>query len=87
MNYLITYDIEDNKRRKKISDLLEGYGYRVNYSVFEFFLTKKELNEIVSQAKEILNKKTDSFRVYRICESCLQKSFEICKKADVFEFS
>ena len=39
MNYLITYDIEDDKRRKKISDLLEGYGVRVNYSVFEFYLS------------------------------------------------
>jgi len=86
MNYLITYDIEDNKRRKKISDLLEGYGKRVNYSVFEFYLTKKELGEIIMEAKKILNKKADSFRVYRICESCTQKSFELCKKSDVFEF-
>jgi len=85
MNYLITYDIEDNKRRKKISDLLEGYGKRVNYSVFEFYLSKKELKEIVTEAKKILNKKEDSFRVYRICENCTQKSFELCKRCDVFE--
>ena len=52
MNYLIVYDIEDDKRRKKISDLLEGYGVRVNYSVFEFYLSQKELNEIVSEAKK-----------------------------------
>ena len=35
MKYLITYDIEDDKKRKKISDELEAFGYRVNYSVFE----------------------------------------------------
>jgi len=86
MHYLITYDIEDNKRRKKISDLLEGYGFRVNYSVFEFYLNDKELNEILKEAKEILNKKVDSFRIYRICESCLKKSFEVCKRDDVFSF-
>ena len=86
MNYLIVYDIEDDKRRKKISDLLEGYGVRVNYSVFEFYLSQKELNEIVKEAKKILNKKRDSFRVYRVCENCTSKSFEVCKRGDVFEF-
>jgi len=86
MNYLISYDIEDNKRRKKISDLLEGYGVRVNYSVFEFYLTQKELDEIIKEAKQILNKKKDSFRVYRVCENCVQKSFELCKRGDVFKF-
>jgi CRISPR-associated protein Cas2 len=86
MNYLICYDIEDNKRRKKISDLLEGYGSRVNYSVFEFYLSKKELNEIIKEAEKILDKKNDSFRVYRVCENCVRKSFEVCKRRDVFEF-
>jgi CRISPR-associated protein Cas2 len=86
MNYLICYDIEDDKRRKKISDLLEGYGIRVNYSVFEFYLSKKELDEIINEAKKILDKKNDSFRVYRVCESCVKNSFEVCKRKDVFEF-
>jgi len=86
MNYLIAYDIEDDKRRRKISDLLEGYGIRVNYSVFEFYLSEKELQEIINEAKKILDKKRDSFRVYRVCENCTQKSFEICKRRDVFDF-
>jgi len=33
--YLITYDIKNNKLRKKLSDLLIRYGYeRIQYSVF-----------------------------------------------------
>ena len=35
MKYLVTYDIINDKKRTKLSDLLETYGYRVNYSVFE----------------------------------------------------
>jgi len=34
------YDIPSDKRRKKVSDLLEGYGQRVQYSVFECVLTQ-----------------------------------------------
>ena len=44
MKYLITYDIENNKRRKKVSDELEAYGYRVNFSVFECELNKTKMN-------------------------------------------
>lgn len=40
--YLITYDISCNKRRQKISDLLEGYGSRVQHSVFECVLNRKK---------------------------------------------
>ena len=35
---VIAYDIVDDKHRTKISKLLEGYGERVNYSVFECML-------------------------------------------------
>ncbi|MBD2045501.1 CRISPR-associated endonuclease Cas2 [Coleofasciculus sp. FACHB-64] len=30
--YVVTYDIPCDKRRRKISNLLEGYGRRVQYS-------------------------------------------------------
>ena len=32
--YVIAYDIPNDRRRQKIADLLEGYGKRVQYSVF-----------------------------------------------------
>jgi CRISPR-associated protein Cas2 len=40
MKYVVTYDISIDKRRTKLSDLLEGYGVRVNYSVFEVELSE-----------------------------------------------
>jgi len=47
MHYVVAYDITNDKRRKKLSDLLETYGVRVNYSVFEIELneTKKEVQK------------------------------------------
>lgn len=33
MKFIITYDVQNDKRRKKISDELEAFGTRVNYSV------------------------------------------------------
>lgn len=85
MKYLITYDIENDKRRKKISDELEAFGYRVNYSVFECELNQTKLRKLREKIEELVDIKYDSVRFYHICENCLPKSFELCNKGDIFE--
>ena len=85
MKYLITYDIENNKRRKKVSDELEAYGYRVNFSVFECELNQTKFKKLKTKLEELVNKKTDSLRFYHICENCTYKSFELCNREDIFE--
>ena len=35
MFYLICYDVVNDRRRNRVSRLLEGYGLRVQKSVFE----------------------------------------------------
>ena len=78
MNILIAYDIKDDKNRKKLADILGGFGLRVNYSVFELQISKKELNKLLTKIKENqLFKKSDSIRVYHICNECVSKSFEL----------
>ncbi|MGP1372035.1 MAG: CRISPR-associated endonuclease Cas2, partial [Almyronema sp.] len=39
MLVLVVYDIPDDKRRTKLATFLEGYGRRVQYSVFECFMS------------------------------------------------
>lgn len=85
MNYIITYDTPNDKRRKKISDELEAYGRRVNYSVFECEFNKTKLKKLKQKLEEIVDKKEDSLRFYHLCQNCIPKSFEICNKADIFE--
>ena len=87
MRYLITYDIANDKKRTKLSDILETYGYRVNYSVFELEINKTKLKKLLSiiEEKELIDKKHDSLRFYHICENCLPKSFELSNRADIFE--
>ena len=85
MKYLITYDIENNKRRKKVSDELEAYGYRVNFSVFECELNKTKMKNLVKKLEELIDKKKDSLRFYHVCENCIPKSFELCNREEIFE--
>jgi len=87
MHYLITYDIQNDKKRKKLSDLLETYGYRVNYSVFECELNKTKLKKLLNKIEqnEYMDKKSDSVRFYHICKNCIPKSFELSNRGDIFE--
>ena len=62
--YVVTYDIPNDKRRKKVSDLLEGYGRRVQYSVFECLLTSA--NRIKAPAPTKVKLEEDSVRFYPI---------------------
>jgi len=87
MKYVITYDISNDKRRTKLTDLLGGYGIRVNYSVFEVELneSKKEKLLYEIELKKLIDKKYDSLRFYHLCENCIAKSFDVGNRADAFE--
>jgi CRISPR-associated protein Cas2 len=73
MFVVISYDIEDDKKRYKVSQILENYGTRVQYSVFECIINEQQLKEIKEKTKNIVNKEKDSIRIYIICENCLKK--------------
>lgn len=87
MHYLIAYDISDDKNRKKLGDLLQTYGQRVNYSVFEIEINKTKLNKLLKEIEEkkYYNKTQDSLRFYHICQNCIPKSFELSNRIDIFE--
>jgi CRISPR-associated protein Cas2 len=80
---LICYDIEDNKRRTKLSDLLSGYGVRVNYSVFEIIISPVKFKKLLSQINQIADKK-DNIRIYILDKESIQKSFILNSDKEVF---
>ena len=51
MRVVVSYDISDDKRRRMVAKLLEGYGYRVQYSVFECDLSLKQLQKLRRELK------------------------------------
>ena len=71
--YVIAYDIPDDKRRTKIHKILLGYGKWTQYSLFECFLSRKELILLRSKLEEHLVAKQDSVRFYPLCANCVSK--------------
>jgi len=53
---VIAYDITDDKRRRKLAKFLEGYGDRVQYSVFEARLNKRQLMYVAGKIKRLIVK-------------------------------
>jgi CRISPR-associated protein Cas2 len=71
--YVIAYDIPNDKRRTKVHKILLGYGKWTQYSLFECFLTRKQLVLLRSRLTEHLVEQEDSVRFYPLCASCVSK--------------
>ena len=69
--YVIVYDIPCDKRRKKVSDLLEGYGQRVQFSVFECVLSQSKFNELCQRMNKQVKLEEDSVRFYPLSRHAL----------------
>jgi len=84
--YIVAYDIPDDHTRKKVSDLLEGYGIRVQRSVFEIECkTYAKLNELQYELLKLIDQESDSIRFYFLCENCINKAFDLGNTPDPFD--
>jgi len=69
--YLICYDIRASKRWRKAYKLLEGYGERVQYSIFRCFLSQRDREKLRWELETVLAKE-DSILFVRLSDRCLQ---------------
>lgn len=74
MLVLVTYDIPDSKRRTKLANFLEGYGRRVQKSVFECFTTLSEMKKLGRQIEKRIQLPDDDVRLYWISADALPRS-------------
>ena len=69
--YVVSYDISNDKRRKKIAKEMENYGKRVQYSVFECYLDRSKYEELYHKLTILMAEETHgSIRIYRLCKTC-----------------
>jgi CRISPR-associated protein Cas2 len=73
MCYVVAYDIPDDRRRTKVHQILMGFGKWTQYSLFECFLTRKDLILLQSKLEEYLIGTEDSVRFYPLCANCVSK--------------
>ena len=70
MDVLVTYDIADTEgvgasRLKRIADVCEKYGQRVQLSVFVCRLSPARLARLIGEVEDVMDRQRDSVIVYR----------------------
>jgi CRISPR-associated protein Cas2 len=71
--YIVAYDIPSDRRRTKVHKVLRGFGQWTQYSLFELFITDKELVLLQNKLEKILDPEKDSVRFYPLCSACLKQ--------------
>ena len=74
---IIVYDIPDDKRRTKLSNFLEGYGRRVQWSVFESFISLDEMRQLHQKVKKLVLPAEDNVRFYWISDEGMASALTI----------
>ncbi|MCG9890582.1 MAG: CRISPR-associated endonuclease Cas2 [Thermosynechococcaceae cyanobacterium MS004] len=74
MVYLVCYDIVCDRRRLKVAHVLEGYGLRVQKSVFECGFSERQFELVRNQIQRIMQEKEDQVRFYPMNHACQEKA-------------
>ncbi len=82
MFVVVTYDITDDRRRLHVSDELQNFGARVNFSVFECHLEQDRLDDLKRRLAEKIEPSEDNVRYYILCDGCIKK-IEIQGKGEI----
>jgi len=69
----VAYDIENDRKRSRVAKMLEKYGTRINYSVFECMFTQIQFEKIRDSIAQHIDIKTDTVVYYPICLDCYTK--------------
>jgi CRISPR-associated protein Cas2 len=81
--YVICYDITDQKRRARLSKCLDGYGDRVQFSVFEAVLDKPLFDHLQQDAGEIIDPVVDRIFIFPLCAGCAKRALRLGKPTEV----
>ncbi|HLQ02698.1 MAG TPA: CRISPR-associated endonuclease Cas2 [Burkholderiales bacterium] len=85
--YIVTYDIADPRRLRKVFKLMKGYGEHLQLSVFRCDLTKMTLAMMKAELNEIIHAQKDQVLIIDVgpTEGRGEEVFESLGKAYVDE--
>lgn len=61
---VIAFDVADDKRRRRLVNVLESFGVRAQESVFEAWLTERERERLLYQAHQQIQTDSDRLAIY-----------------------
>ena len=74
---IVVYDIPSDKRRRKLSKFLEAYGRRVQFSVFECFISLEEMRQLHQKLKKFIVLTEDNVCFYWLFAEAMSMTLTI----------
>jgi len=77
LRYVICYDLPDDRRRTRLAKHLEGFGDRLQFSVFETVLERAQFEAMVTGIESIIDSEEDSVIVIPLCAACHERRLRL----------
>lgn len=75
MQYVVCYDITDDARRSRISQVLLDFGVRVQESVFVAHLDNVLAERLRVRMQRVVDQERDRVHMFQICATCESKAW------------
>lgn len=62
--FLVTYDIRNDKRLRRVYKKMRGFGQHIQYSVFRCHLTPARKVRMIAELSELLDHKQDQVLIF-----------------------
>lgn len=80
---VVAYDVADTKRRNKIIKIIEKYGHRINYSVYECMFTPAQFDKVRQAIQKNIFFREDVIAIYPICLDCYARAVYLPPRDDI----
>lgn len=86
MYWIVSYDIPNDKRRTKVSKILEGFGRRAQYSVFECEIDDEKCDRLAQLLARAIDPDEDDVRFYPLNRADI-KRVRVMGRAQIYRTS
>ena len=84
--YIVAYDVSEPSRLRKVHHVIKRFATGGQKSVFECFLTSRERDELLADARAILDEDVDRLALFRVEERARPMLLGIATPADDPDF-
>jgi CRISPR-associated protein Cas2 len=79
--HLVCYDVRDQGRWRKLYKIVQGYGQRIQYSIFRCKMTERQMQKLYWEAMQVLAQE-DDFLIIPVCNRCAARIPNINERKD-----
>ena len=70
--YLVSYDVRDEKRLRKVSRVLAGFGSRLQFSLFRCRMSERDIERLRWELSKVAEPE-DALLYIGLCENCIRR--------------